>query len=254
MKKTFIGYLLALIPLSSYSCLQAGIGDNVLEKEYQTIRMENDSLRPTRKWTFNYDDEKFPCDHGAYDGTIKGFDTDGKGRFYILGGEPVRLACFIGQNMEWSRDLGLSMRHCQNALFKMVNDSIYFINEVKYIYSYDEENSTYFKDEAKFISYQDEANSIFRIHKSGKGKLERFPLHIDGEYLEGKLRDNGFYVVARPENVPDSVSLDDRSHDMGYLFTYPNKLQNKVSGENDIAKLHFDGTPVFIDGTIKYFV
>ena len=247
MKKTFIGYLLALIPLSSYSCLQAGIGRNAPEKDYQTIRMENDSLRPTRKWTFRYDDEKFPCDHGAYDGTIKGFDTDGKGRFYILGGEPVRLACFIGQNMEWSRDLGLSMRHCQNALFKMVNDSIYFINEVKYIYSYDEENSTYFKDEAKFISYQDEANSIFRIHKSGKGKLERFPLHIDGEYLEGKLRDNGFYVVARPENVPDSVSLDDRSHDMGYLFTYPNKLQNKVSEGNGIAKLHFDGTPVFID-------
>ena len=85
MKKTFIGYLLVLIPLSSYSCLQAEIGDNVLEKEYQTIRMENDSLRPTRKWTFRYDDEKFPCDHGAYDGTIKGFDTDGKGRFYILG-------------------------------------------------------------------------------------------------------------------------------------------------------------------------
>ena len=136
MKKTFIGYLLVLIPLSSYSCLQAEIGDNVLEKEYQTIRMENDSLRPTRKWTFRYDDEKFPCDHGAYDGTIKGFDTDGKGRFYILGEEPVRLACFIGENMEWSRGLGLSMRHCQNALFKMVNDSIYFINEVKYIYSF----------------------------------------------------------------------------------------------------------------------
>lgn len=247
MKKTFIGYLLALIPLSSYSCLQAGIGDNAPEKEYQTILMENDSLRPTRKWTFRYDDENFPCDHGAYDGTIKGFDTDGKGRFYILGGEPVRLACFIGENMEWSRDLGLSMRHCQNALFKMVNDSIYFINEVKYIYSYDEENSTYFKDETKFISYQDEANSIFRIHKSGKGKLERFPLHIDGEYLEGKLRDNGFYVVARPDNVPDSVSLDDRSHDMGYLFTYPNKLQNKVSGGNGIAKLRLDGIPVFID-------
>ena len=247
MKKTFIGYLLALIPLSSYSYLQAGIGDNAPEKEYQTILMENDSLRPTRKWTFRYDDENFPCDHGAYDGTIKGFDTDGKGRFYILGGEPVRLACFIGENMEWSRDLGLSMRHCQNALFKMVNDSIYFINEVKYIYSYDEENSTYFKDETKFISYQDEANSIFRIHKSGKGKLERFPLHIDGEYLEGKLRDNGFYVVARPDNVPDSVSLDDRSHDMGYLFTYPNKLQNKVSGGNGIAKLRLDGIPVFID-------
>lgn len=247
MKKTFIGYLLALIPLSSYSCLQTGIGDNAPEKEYQTILMENDSLRPTRKWTFRYDDENFPCDHGAYDGTIKGFDADGKGRFYILGGEPVRLACFIGENMEWSRDLGLSMRHCQNALFKIVNDSIYFINEVKYIYSYDKENSTYFKDEAKFISYQDEANSIFRIHKSGKGKLERFPLHIDGEYLEGKLRDNGFYVVARPDNVPDSVSLDDRSHDMGYLFTYPNKLQNKVSGGNGIAKLRLDGIPVFID-------
>ncbi len=60
-------------------------------------------------------------------------------------------------------------------LFKMVNDSIYFINEVKYIYSYDKENSTYFKDEAKFISYQDEANSIFRIHKSGKGKVRTFP-------------------------------------------------------------------------------
>ena len=247
MRKTFIGYLLALIPLSSYSCLQAGIGDNVPEKEYQTICMENDSLRPIRKWTFNYDDKKFPCDHGAYDGTIKGFDTDDKGHFYILGGEPVRLACFIGEQLEWSRDLSLSMRHCQNALFKMVNDSIYFINEVKYIYSYNETESAYFKDEAKFISYKDEANSIYRIHKSGKGELERFPLHIDGEYLEGKLRDNGFYVVARPDNVPDSVSLDDRSHDMGYLFTYPNKLQNKVSGGNGIAKLRLDGIPVFID-------
>ena len=49
MKKTFIGYLLALIPLSSYSYLQAGIGDNAPEKEYQTILMENDSLRPTRE-------------------------------------------------------------------------------------------------------------------------------------------------------------------------------------------------------------
>lgn len=62
MKKTFIGYLLALIPLSSYSCLQAGIGDNAPEKEYQTILMENDSLRPTRKWTFRYDDDSKNCD------------------------------------------------------------------------------------------------------------------------------------------------------------------------------------------------
>ena len=34
MKKTFIGYLLALIPLSSYSCLQTGIEDNMPEKKY----------------------------------------------------------------------------------------------------------------------------------------------------------------------------------------------------------------------------
>ena len=73
----------------------------------------------------------------------------------------------------------------------------------------------YFKDEAKSNLYMDEANSIFRIHKSGKGDVERFPLYIDGEYLEGNLRNNGFYVVARPKN--------------------------------DIAKLHLNGTPVFID-------
>ena len=60
MKKAFIGCLLAFVPLSSYSCLQTGIGDAVPEKEYQTIRMEKDSLRPTREWTFKYDDEKFP--------------------------------------------------------------------------------------------------------------------------------------------------------------------------------------------------
>ena len=247
MKKTFILYLLAIIPLSSYSCLQTGIGDNMPEKNYRTIRMENDSLRPIQKWTFNYDDEQFPCDHGEYDGTIKGFDTDGKGRFYILGGEPVRLACFIGENMEWSRDLGLSMRHCQNALFKLVNDSIYFINEVKYIYSFNEANSEYFKDEAQSILYMDKANSIFRIHKSGKGNAERFPLCIDGEYLEGKLRNNNFYVVARPQNVPDSVADNDRSHDVAYLFTYPNKLQNKISGKNDIVKMQHNGMPVFTD-------
>ena len=209
--------------------------------------MEKDSLRPTREWTFKYDDEKFPCDHGEYDGTIKGFDTDGKGRFYILGGEPVRLACFIGKDMEWSRDLGLSMRHCQNALFKVVNDSIYFVNEVKYIYSFDETELVYLKDEAKFSSYQDDTNFIFRIHKNGIGELERFPLDIDEEYLEGKLRENGFYVVTRPDNVSDSVFLDARSHDTGYLFTYPNKLQNRVSGVNDIAKLRLDSTPVFLD-------
>ena len=129
----------------------------------------------------------------------------------------------------------------------MVNDSIYFINEVKYIYSFNEANSMYFKDEAKSNLYMDEANSILRIHKSGKGDVERFPLYIDGEYLEGNLRNNGFYVVARPKNVPDSVPGYDRSHDVAYLFTYPNKLQNKISGENDIAKLHLNGTPVFID-------
>ena len=109
----------------------------------------------------------------------------------------------------------------------MVNDSIYFINEVKYIYSFNEANSMYFKDEAKSNLYMDEANSIFRIHKSGKGDVERFPLYIDGEYLEGNLRNNGFYVVARPKNVPDSVPGYDRSHDVAYLFTYPNKLQIK---------------------------
>ncbi len=46
---------------------------------------------------------------------------------------------------------------------------------------------------------------------------------------------------------PTAFLLDDRSHDIGYLFTYPNKLQNKVSGGNGIAKLRLDGIPVFID-------
>ena len=69
----------------------------------------------------------------------------------------------------------LSMRHCQNALFKMVNDSIYFINEVKYIYSYDEENSTYFKDEAKFNFLPRRSQFHISYPQKRQGKLERFP-------------------------------------------------------------------------------
>lgn len=220
MKKIFIGFLLALTPSFSFSCPQASKGNNTSEEDFQIIRMEKDSLRPTREWTFNYTDKNFPCDHDEYDGTIKGFDTDGNGRFYILGGEPVRLACFIGQDMEWSRDLGISMENCEDALFKIIDDYIYFI---------------------------DEANAIFRIHKDGKGTVERFPLQCleKGEFCCGRLRENNFIIEIRPNNVPDSIPLYDDSHNFAYIFAYPNKVQKEIKKSDDIVNLFLNGTPKF---------
>lgn len=195
-------------------------------KQYQLenfkIEAKSDSLYPTRRWIFpNYADGIFPCDSSQWpECIIKGFDTDGMERFYILGGYPAYLACYKGVQLEWERNLAISMKHSTSALFKLTGDSIYFVN--------------------------DDTNTIYRIHKSGRGKLEHSPLclEINDVFRSGRFRDNCYYIEARPQ-LPDSIPLYDDSHNIAYICHYPNKRIEVITANSIVRQLKRDATPRF---------
>lgn len=85
-----------------------------------------DSLSPKHVYTFDYADSSFPCEPegGAM---IKGFDTDGNGRLYIAGGNPIRLVCYDRQHKAYDRTF--TDATCNNAIMSLYGDSILFMEE-----------------------------------------------------------------------------------------------------------------------------
>ncbi len=133
-----------------------------------------DSLRPVHVYTFNYADPSFPCEPegGAM---IKGFDTDGKGRLYIAGGKPIRLACYNGQHKEY--DIVITTSRCNNAIMTLYEDSVMFVEE--------------------------ESQSIAVISKDGKGDVLHYnlPLKETDSIMSGVFRGKDLELEVHDNSV-----------------------------------------------------
>lgn len=107
----------------------AQAGDTVMADVSETEGI-SDSLRPVHVYTFNYADPSFPHSYGRNGKTLmlKGFDTDGKGRLYIAGGMPIRLACYNERQKEY--DVVISNDTvCNHGIMTLLGDSILFVEE-----------------------------------------------------------------------------------------------------------------------------
>ena len=163
---------------------QANIQSKSLQPERGNLEEEVlDSLFPLHIYTFDYSDPSFPCEPegGAM---IKGFDTDGNGRLYIAGGNPIRLACFKGQDKEF--DIVISNSKCNHAMMSLHGDSILFVEE--------------------------DLRSLAILPKDGKGEVLHFDLPLKktdsimggvfrGKELELEVHDNGSQAHSHDEFV-----------------------------------------------------
>lgn len=87
-----------------HKVLSNNINVKYISHEYNTQKktvINFDSISPTHTYTFCYTDSDFPSANKEYKAIICGFDTDGKGRFYIAGGNPIRLVCYYGTKKEY---------------------------------------------------------------------------------------------------------------------------------------------------------
>lgn len=79
---------------------------------------------------------------------ISGFDADGKGTFYFLGGDPLSLTCYQQDKLVYRRPLGI--RFSGMVSFRLINDSLYLIHR--------------------------EDHALYRMHRDNKGAIDRIPL------------------------------------------------------------------------------
>lgn len=79
---------------------------------------------------------------------VSGFETDGKGTFYFLGGDPLSVTCFQHGRLAYRRSLGCQLSGM--LTFRLVGDSLCLIHR--------------------------ENHKMYRVHKDNKGPVETFPL------------------------------------------------------------------------------
>lgn len=174
--------------------------------------MESDSIYASKVYEFNYTDGVFPCQDDCY---IKGLDTDGNGKFYIAGGNPIRVVCYKGTKYLWSREISRDTGCC-HGYFHLVGDSLYFIEE------------TYRK--------------VLRLHKDGAGDIETFTLSSipanDSIEGNGMMSDDGYVILTMGRN---------RNY---YKYKYPAELVDYIE-RPDLTRLDISVRPE--DCTVKVY-
>ena len=103
---------------------------------------------------------------------LSGFDTDGKGTFYFAGGNPLRVSCFKGTELQWRRKV--SDVHTKRALFRLRGDSLYLVH--------------------------DQTHELIVLSKDGTGDVHRVKLATD-DIDEGVMHEN--YFVVRDKGFRD---------------------------------------------------
>jgi len=79
---------------------------------------------------------------------VSGFDTDGKGTFYFLGGSPLTVTCYEQGKLAYRRPLGI--RFSGMVSFRLIGDSLYLIHR--------------------------EDHAMYRMHCDNKGAVDCIPL------------------------------------------------------------------------------
>lgn len=79
---------------------------------------------------------------------LSGFDTDGKGTFYFLGGSPLTVTCYEQGKLAYRRPLGI--RFSGMVSFRLIGDSLYLIHR--------------------------EDHAMYRMYRDNKGAVDCIPL------------------------------------------------------------------------------
>lgn len=79
---------------------------------------------------------------------VSGFDTDGMGTFYFLGGSPLTVTCYEQGRLAYRRPLGI--RFSGIVSFRLIGDSLYLIHR--------------------------EDHAMYRMHRDNKGAVDCIPL------------------------------------------------------------------------------
>lgn len=178
--------------------------DNLDETLPDSVLLSPDSLSANKIWTYHYADGAFPCDP---DGgcVIKGFWADGKGRFYIVGGEPLRLACYRGNKQEYSRVISHAI--CNSCLLRMRGDSLWFV--------------------------EDNEHSFLRIHKSGIGEIVRHPIPMakTDSIMFGQLNEDTYVLSIK--DLAGAINAQTYEENNSWMrsskFAYPASLLRSVN-------------------------
>lgn len=163
--------------------------------------ISTDTLTPSHRWAFSISDGTFPSDTNWF-AVLKGIEADGKGRFWFLGDSPARIAYFEGPELKWSRNTGVNLDESYNSLFKIIGDSIWFVDE--------------------------KGKLIYRMSKGGKGSVDSFKWD-NGEYFrEGYFDGSQLYVqtvdtIERSENFRDDFRY--------YRINLPDKVETITADE-----------------------
>lgn len=158
---------------------------------------KTDSLLPAQAWEFDLKGSGFPSQSDEC--VVKGFDTDGKGRFYFMGGDrgsEATLACYKDGKQEWARKTGTVLDDSYDAIFQLWGDSIYFVNEKQ--------------------------KTLFSAHKDGKGAMGKKHLNVASKdtIIEGRFIGG---------TTLSALTQDDKGfgHNAAYYFTLGGKLTEK---------------------------
>lgn len=151
--------------------------------------ISTDTLVPSHRWAFNISDGSFPCDTVSGDflmgqrETLRGIESDGNGNFWFMGDAPAKIAFFQGSELKWTRETDVNMNYSYCALFKLIGDSIWFVDEFY--------------------------NNIYRMSKDGKGAIDRFelPLKVPDKIDDGYFTDSMLYFRTSSEMyLADSIN------------------------------------------------
>lgn len=217
---TAIKYINVVLTLVLYSLLTLGckrldntnntfnkskISKNTVLAKIKNINAseQTDTLYPLHEYTFDYTDSHFPSTNKEHIAMIKGFETDGKGRFYIAGGNPIRLVCYNGLKKEY--DILLSNATSNYGIMKLHGDTIFFVEE--------------------------SSKTLAKVCKNGTGRVKHIALPIENEdsIIDGWLDTNKIDLCLINKNVPQDSYEDIEKNKHWYTISLSKEETNDLT-------------------------
>ena len=159
--------------------------------------ISTDTLTPSHRWAFSISDGNFPGNTSPWS-VLKGIESDGKGKFWFMSGNPARIVHYEGSELKWSRNIGVDLNESFGSLFKIFGDSIWFVDEAE--------------------------RHVYRLHKDGKGPIDSFEYHM----AVGKMFSDCFFkdrqiFIQTFDTIASAFEY--------YRITLPNKIDSIVQEE-----------------------
>ena len=187
----------------------------------------NDRYPALRYWDFRYSGsaDSVDCLFNAKNKElfISGFDTDGKGTFYLAGGCPLRVSCFKGTELQWRREV--SDAATTRGLFRLRGDSLYLVQDVR--------------------------RELIILSKDGKGDVRHVPLPVDS-VSKGYMRPDCIVLWYKVPVVIDGEEHYRIRRDYN-IFSYEPRLLWKETVMGEIDETYMLPIPE-IYGMDRYYV